>query len=163
MQRAFAQSWESLLRLPFSDRVKKQLTGRRDVKPGISQSVCITTAQRQKDKLTCGLCLSDVYVLPMTSNTRRPFCSAGRFHGNVRAVRACVWSWRGIKKTFSLPWSPKHETRTKTAPHYLIYDAFPEYIQCKFCFKTTFLFRCYLFSIFSINVSIRESKTLWAA
>lgn len=46
--------------------------GGRDVRPGISQSACITTAQRGKHQWKCGLCLSDVHVWPITSHTRRP-------------------------------------------------------------------------------------------
>lgn len=46
--------------------------GGRDVRPGISQSACITTAQRRKHQWKCGLCLSDVHVWPITSHTRRP-------------------------------------------------------------------------------------------
>lgn len=79
--------------------------------------------------------------------------SASRFHGNVRAVRACVWSQRGIKETFSLPWSPKHGTLTETAPHYLIYDEFQESLQCEFFFN---YFCVPLLSIFHFPL-----KTLW--
>lgn len=143
----------SLLRLLFSDRVKQRLTGGAGREPG-NQPISV------HHNSSAGKAPMKVRIMPewrsrLTNykSHKASLSSASRFHGNVRAVRACVWSQRGIKETFSLPWSPKHGTLTETAPHYLIYDEFQESLQCEFFFN---YFCVPLLSIFHFPL-----KTLW--
>lgn len=139
---------ESLLRLLFSDRVKQQTIGRRDVNLGISQSACITKALWGEGQWQCGLCLSDVHVRPITRHTRRPSAPpavstatsglSGIVCGPGEELRRLSAS-RGAQNT-KLWRKQRHNIRFMTHS--------PNLSSMGFYFKITFLFRCCLFSIF---------------